>query len=147
MEQDVEAGSASDHGNINDDMKKEDIETKDVHTTESSNFTQPLHYQNFSRILSVNPLADSKDTLSLTRTNSIQRNEDIDDGTLSVCVCGEPSTKQTLEDDSSALLQIECDICRVWYHAGCVGIGAIGILAFDNYHCTGCCVMCWRSIL
>ena len=53
MEEDVEAGSASDHGNIIDDMKKEDIETEDVHTTESSNFSQPPHYQNFSRILSV----------------------------------------------------------------------------------------------
>ena len=147
MEEDVEAGPISDHGKINDYMKKEDIETEDVHTSESSNFSQPSHYQNFSRILSVNPLADSKDPLSLARTNSIQRNEDVDDGSLSVCICGEPSTKQILEDDSSALLQIECDICRVWYHAGCVGIGPVGILAIDKYHCPRCSVMCGPSIL
>ena len=97
MEEDVESAPTSAHGNINDYMKKEDMETEDVDKTESSNFSQPSHYQTFSRILSVNPLADSKDTLSLTRTNSIQRNEDVDDGALSVCVCGEPSTKQILE--------------------------------------------------
>ena len=146
MEEDVESAPTSAHGNINDYMKKEDMETEDVDKTESSNFSQPSHYQTFSRILSVNPLADSKDTLSLTRTNSIQRNEDVDDGALSVCVCGEPSTKQILEDDS-ALLQIECDICRVWYHAGCVGIGSVGILAIDKYHCPRCSVMCGPSIL
>ena len=43
--------------------------------------------------------------------------------------------------------QIECDICRVWYHAHCVGIGAIGILAIDKYHCPRCSPMCGPSIL
>ena len=81
-----------------DDIKDEKTES-DEH--DSSSFTSSQNH-NLSRILSINPLADSKDSSSIT-TNCIQKTEELDDGAASLCVCGEPSTERISEDDTQQL--------------------------------------------
>ena len=83
---------------------KEDI--KDEKTDDEENtpgvFNSSQHH-NLSRILSINPLADSKDSSSIITTNCVQKTEDLEDGTVSLCVCGEPSTKGISGDDTQQL--------------------------------------------
>ena len=81
-----------------DDIKDEKTES-DEH--DSSSFTSSQNH-NLSRILSINPLADSMDPSSIT-TNCIQKTEELEDGTASLCVCGEPSTERISEDDTQQL--------------------------------------------
>ena len=70
-----------------------------------------------------------------------------DDGSgVGRCVCGLLSTEVN-DDDNKNNLQIECDICRVWYHAPCIGLGPVGVLAVDKLHCPRCESMCGPSIL
>ena len=39
--------------------------------------------------------------------DSVQKTEEMDDGAISSCVCGEPSTKGISEDDTQSL-QVNC---------------------------------------
>ena len=145
MEEDVETKSLESYeetSSVSKDVIKD--EKIDNETSPSESYTSSQHH-NLSRILSINPLADSKDTSSILTTQCERKTEELEDGAASICVCGEPSTKQISEDDPQQL-QIECDICRVWYHAHCVGIGSVGILAIDKYHCPRCAPMCGPSI-
>ena len=67
------------------------------------------------------------------------------------CVCGVASTRKRPGDDEedtvgSAEVQIECDICHVWFHASCVGLGPVQTLTIDKYHCAKCANLCGPSI-
>jgi lysine-specific demethylase PHF8 len=68
-----------------------------------------------------------------------------------LCVCGhistEPGDSESATPDDSWLLQIECDICHIWYHARCVKLGRIGVLSIDKYHCPRCESLCGPSIM
>ena len=146
MEEDVETNSVEAHEEANKDLKEDVKDEKiEIDQSPSESYTSSQHH-NLSRILSINPLADSKDTSSSLITKCEQKTEEMEDGDACLCVCGDPSTKRISEDDTQQL-QIECDICRVWYHAHCVGIGSVGILAIDKYHCPRCSPMCGPSIL
>ena len=81
-----------------DEIKDEKTES-DEH--DSGSFTSSQHH-NLSRILSINPLADSKDSSSIA-ANCIQKTEELEDGSASLCVCGEPSTERISEDDTQQL--------------------------------------------
>ena len=68
---------------------------------------------------------------------------------ISPCVCGRLSTEI---DESTAeaidwTLQIECDICHIWYHARCVKLGKIAVQTIDKYHCPKCELLCGPSIM
>lgn len=66
-----------------------------------------------------------------------------------LCVCGHLSTEAGADKvpEEEWQLQIECDICHTWYHARCVKLGRIGVLAVDKYHCPRCELMCGPSIM
>ena len=120
MEEDVETNSVEAHEEANKELKDVKDEKIEIDQSPSESYTSS-QYHNLSRILSINPLADSKDTSSSLITKCEQKTEEMEDGDACLCVCGDPSTKRISEDDTQQL-QIECDICRVWYHAHCVGI-------------------------
>ena len=68
------------------------------------------------------------------------------------CVCGRLSTETDGGGDAASAddpfqLQIECDICHIWFHARCVKLGRIGVLSIDKYHCPRCESMCGASIM
>ena len=70
-----------------------------------------------------------------------------------LCICGHLSTEIGNQEDKNDpnstewQLQIECDICRTWYHARCVKLGRIGVLSVDKYHCPRCESMCGPSVM
>ena len=103
MEEDVETKPSQ----VSEEPKsefKEDIkdEKTDNEENTSSAFGSSQHH-NLSRILSINPLADSKESSSIITTNCVQKTEELEDGTVSLCVCGEPSTKGISGDDTQQL--------------------------------------------
>ena len=103
MEEDVETKLSQ----VSEEPKsefKEDIkdEKTDNEENTSSAFDSSQHH-NLSRILSINPLADSKESSSIITTNCVQKTEELEDGTVSLCVCGEPSTKGISGDDTQQL--------------------------------------------
>ena len=67
----------------------------------------------------------------------------------SPCVCGRLSTEidETTADEIDWQLQIECDICHIWFHARCVKLGKISVKTIDKYHCPKCEPLCGPSIL
>ena len=89
---------AESNSGAKDEIKDEKTES-DEH--DSGSFTSSQHH-NLSRILSINPLADSKDSSSIA-ANCIQKTEELEDGSASLCVCGEPSTERISEDDTHQL--------------------------------------------
>ena len=66
----------------------------------------------------------------------------------SLCVCGRLSTEidESIAGEIDWQLQIECDICHIWYHARCVKLGKIAVLTIDKYHCPKCEPLCGPSI-
>ena len=71
----------------------------------------------------------------------------------SPCICGRLSTEfdeASVTDPAEIAewqLQIECDICHVWYHARCVKLGKVTVKTIDKYHCPTCESMCGPSII
>ena len=70
----------------------------------------------------------------------------------SPCICGRLSTEipEFVTDPGEIAewqLQIECDICHVWYHARCVKLGKVTVKTIDKYHCPTCESMCGPSII
>ena len=80
----------------------------------------PLQYQNLSRVLSTNPLADSEITSSLTATDSVERVGEHDDGSVSVCVCGNLSTKGISQDDTQHLQVLYSYLCNCMINVGLI---------------------------
>ena len=93
----VDVGAKQSELQMTSTFKNSNPEDIDKLTTDSC---LPSQYQNLSRILSTNPLADSDITSSLTATDSVERVGEHDDGSVSVCVCEKPSTKGISEDDT-----------------------------------------------
>ena len=64
------------------------------------------------------------------------------------CICGLPSTEKLegAESERDPNLQIECDICHVWFHASCLRLGNIAVQTIDKYHCPKCSLLCGPSI-
>ncbi|KAK0095206.1 hypothetical protein PV326_008979 [Microctonus aethiopoides] len=54
----------------------------------------------------------------------------ITDETTSYCVCG-----QSYEPEE---FMIECDVCKKWYHGGCIGVKEYMSMDLDKYHCPTC---------
>ena len=54
------------------------------------------------------------------------------------CVCQDAVT-----DDA---WMIECDVCQVWFHLGCVGMDPAESEALAKYHCPRCAPMCGPSL-
>ena len=102
MEQDVDTNSSFIPGDSMVVPKEEDNEIVENETKPSEPFASS-QYQSLSRILSINPLSDTKDTSSIMTSNSVQKTEELDDGAVSFCVCGEPSTKRISLDDTQTL--------------------------------------------
>ena len=104
MEEDVETKPVSGSTDTKVEPKEEDDQTQE-NAACTTDLYKPSQYPNFSRILSINPLSDVKNVSSLVEADSIQKTEDMDDDVVeaSVCVCGEPSTKNLLDDDTQQL--------------------------------------------
>ena len=99
MEEDVvETKTVEPYAETNSGAKDGKTES-DEH--DSGSYTSSQQH-NLSRILSINPLADSKDSSSIA-ANCIQKTEELEDGAASLCVCGEPSTERISEDDTQQL--------------------------------------------
>jgi hypothetical protein len=102
MEEDVATNSAYIPGDSNLVLKAEENGIMKSEEKPSDSFA-PSQYQTLSRILSINPLSDTKGSSSNITTNSVQKTEEMDDAATSCCVCGEPSTKRISEDDTQIL--------------------------------------------
>jgi len=102
MEEDVATNSSYIPGDSNLVLKEEENGMMKSEEKTSDSFA-PSQYQTLSRILSINPLADTKDASSNITINSVQKTEEMDDGAISCCVCGEPSTKRISGDDTQSL--------------------------------------------
>ena len=124
MEENEETNSTSISDDKRGDHEEEDIKTEDIDVKQSGlqmastpeastqepidkltrDSCLPPQYQNLSRVLSINPLAHTGITSSLTATDSVEGSiVEPDDGGVSFCVCGKPSTKGISEDDTQHL--------------------------------------------
>ncbi|XP_032681112.1 lysine-specific demethylase 7A-like isoform X2 [Odontomachus brunneus] len=58
---------------------------------------------------------------------------------VTYCLCGRPYDPEQF--------MIQCDVCKEWYHGGCVGIKEYMAIEFDKYHCPRCQAMYGPSIM
>ncbi|XP_025153325.1 histone lysine demethylase PHF8 isoform X2 [Harpegnathos saltator] len=58
---------------------------------------------------------------------------------VTYCLCGRPYDPEQF--------MIQCDVCKEWYHGGCVAIKEYMAIEFDKYHCPRCQAMCGPSIM
>ncbi|EGI57244.1 PREDICTED: lysine-specific demethylase phf2-like isoform X1 [Acromyrmex echinatior] len=56
----------------------------------------------------------------------------------SYCFCGRSLPQQFM---------IQCDVCKEWYHGGCVNLKEYVTIDLDKYHCPRCEPMCGPSLL
>lgn len=100
------------------------------------------------------------------KTTTLVKDEECqDDLNVKPCVCGRLSTEppslpcsaatkatagvdHQVDDEAAAdSTQVECDVCRTWHHADCVGLGPVALLSVEKYHCPRCEPLCGPSIL
>jgi hypothetical protein len=65
------------------------------------------------------------------------------------CVCNDdPSLAANNQDmDSDKSWMIECDVCHVWFHGGCVRLTPTSAATVDKFHCPRCEPLCGPSLV
>ncbi|XP_076641977.1 histone lysine demethylase PHF8 isoform X2 [Halictus rubicundus] len=58
---------------------------------------------------------------------------------VTYCLCG--------RSYDSEQFMIQCDVCKEWYHGGCVSIKEYMTIDLDKYHCSRCEAMCGPSLM
>ncbi|XP_017883997.1 histone lysine demethylase PHF8-like isoform X3 [Ceratina calcarata] len=58
---------------------------------------------------------------------------------VTYCLCGRPYDFEQF--------MIQCDVCKEWYHGGCVSIKEYMSIDLDKYHCPRCETMCGPSLM
>ncbi|XP_031834180.1 histone lysine demethylase PHF8 isoform X2 [Nomia melanderi] len=58
---------------------------------------------------------------------------------VTYCLCG--------RSYDSEQFMIQCDVCKEWYHGGCVSVKEYMSIDLDKYHCTRCEAMCGPSLM
>ncbi|XP_076237493.1 histone lysine demethylase PHF8 isoform X4 [Calliopsis andreniformis] len=58
---------------------------------------------------------------------------------VTYCLCG--------RSYDSEQFMIQCDVCKEWYHGGCVSVKEYMSIDLDKYHCPRCEAMCGPSLM
>ncbi|XP_076276880.1 histone lysine demethylase PHF8 isoform X3 [Lasioglossum baleicum] len=58
---------------------------------------------------------------------------------VTYCLCG--------RSYDSEQFMIQCDVCKEWYHGGCVSVKEYMTIDLDKYHCSRCEAMCGPSLM
>ncbi|XP_012221555.1 histone lysine demethylase PHF8-like isoform X3 [Linepithema humile] len=58
---------------------------------------------------------------------------------VTYCLCG--------RSYDSEQFMIQCDVCKEWYHGGCVALKEYMTIDLDKYHCPRCEAMCGPSLM